>query len=106
VILHHRHLINHYYDNQLVADYSVQDISTADIAKKDYDGTNNNLRKILQHDKKIVFVDTNDERREEKHFLNPGEVSIIKEILMGCQSMGINSVIVITPYNQQERVDR
>lgn len=31
-------LINHYYDNQLVADYSVQDISTADIAKKDYDG--------------------------------------------------------------------
>jgi hypothetical protein len=40
-------LINHYYDNQLVADHSVQDISTADIAIKDYDGVNNNLRKIL-----------------------------------------------------------
>ena len=48
--------INHYYDYQLVADRSVQDISTADIAKKDYDGINNNLRKILQHDRKIVFV--------------------------------------------------
>jgi superfamily I DNA and/or RNA helicase len=97
-------LINHYYDNQLVADYSVQDISTADIAKKDYDGINNNLRKILQHDKKIVFVDTNDERREERHFVNPGEVSIIKDIVMGCQSMGINSILVIAPYNQQERM--
>jgi hypothetical protein len=96
--------INHYYDNQLVADYSVQDISTADIAKKDYDGINNNLRKILQHDKKIVFMDTDDVRREEKHFVNPGEVSIIKEIVMGCQSMGIESIVVIIPYKQQERM--
>lgn len=39
-------LINHYYDNQLIADYSVRDISTADVAKKDYDGINNNLKNI------------------------------------------------------------
>jgi hypothetical protein len=97
-------LINHYYDNQLVADRSVQDISTADITKKDYDGINNNLRKILQHDKRIVFVDTNDERREEKHFLNIGEVSIIKDIMKGCQSIGINNIMIITPYKQQERM--
>ena len=97
-------LINHYYDNQLVADLTVQDISTADIAKKDYDGLSNNLRKILQHDKKIVFVDTNDERREEKHFVNIGEVAIIKEIMKGCQSIGINSIMIITPYKQQERM--
>ncbi len=97
-------LINPYYDNKLVADYSVQDISTADIAEKDYQGINDNLRKILQHDKKIVFVDTNDDRREDKHFVNPGEVSIIKDILKGCQSIGINSIMVITPYKQQERM--
>ena len=97
-------LINPYYDNKLVADYSVQDISTADIAEKDYQGINDNLRKILQHDKKIVFVDTNDDRREDKHFVNPGEVSIIKDILNGCQSIGIKSIMVITPYKQQERM--
>src|SRR6266571_3027732 len=97
-------LINPYYDNKLVADYSVQDISTADIAEKDYQGINDNLRKILQHDKKIVFVDTNDDRREDKHFINPGEVSIIKDILNGCQSIGIKSIMVITPYKQQERM--
>ena len=97
-------LINPYYDNKLVADYSVQDISTADIAEKDYQGINDNLRKILQHYKKIVFVDTNDDRREDKHFVNPGEVSIIKDILKGCQSIGINSIMVITPYKQQERM--
>jgi len=97
-------LINHYYDNQLVADCSVKDISTAEIAKKDYDGFNSNLRNILQHDKKVVFVDTNDERREERHFVNPGEVSIIKDIVVGCKSIGINSILVITPYNQQERM--
>jgi hypothetical protein len=73
-------LINPYYEYKLVADQSVSDISTADIAKKDYDGTNNNLKKILQHDKKVVFVDTNNQRREDKHFVNRGEVSIIKEI--------------------------
>jgi AAA domain len=97
-------LINPYYDNKLVADHSVQDISTADIAEEDYQGINDNLRKILQHDKKIVFVDTNDERREDKHFVNPGEVSIIKDVLKGCQSIGINSIMVITPYKQQERM--
>jgi len=97
-------LINHYYDNQLVADHSVQDISTADIAIKDYDGVSNNLRKILQHDKKIVFVDTNDERREEKHFVNTGEVAIVKEVMKGYQSIGINNIMVITPYKQQERM--
>jgi hypothetical protein len=62
------------------------------------------ILKILQHDKKVVFVDTNDERREEKHFVNSGEVSIIKDILIGCQSIGINSIVVITPYKQQERM--
>jgi len=97
-------LINHYYDNQLVADHSVQDISTADIAIKDYDGVSNNLRKILQHDKKIVFVDTNNERREEKHFVNTGEVAIVKEVMKGYQSIGINNIMVITPYKQQERM--
>ena len=97
-------LINPYYDNKLVADHSVRDISTADIAEKDYQGIDCNLRKILQHDKKIVFVDTNDERREDKHFVNPGEVSIIKDILKGCQSIGINNIMVITPYKQQERM--
>jgi superfamily I DNA and/or RNA helicase len=97
-------LINPYYDNKLVADHSVQDISTADIAKKDYDGLNDNVRKILQHDKKIVFVDTNDERREERHFVNTGEVSIIRDITKGCQSIGVNSIMIITPYKQQERM--
>ena len=87
-------LINPYYDNQLVADHSVQDISTADIAKKDYDATNNNLRKILQHDKKIVFVDTNDERKEDKHFVNTGEVSIIKDIMNGYQSIAISNIMI------------
>jgi hypothetical protein len=28
---------------------------------------NSNLKKILQHDKKVVFVDTNNQRREDKH---------------------------------------
>ena len=49
-------------------------------------------------------MDTNDERREERHFVNPGEVSIIKDIVIGCQSMGIKSILIITPYNQQERM--
>src|SRR5438105_10636554 len=52
------YLINPYYEYKLIADQSVSNISTADIAKKNYDGTNNNLKKILQHDKKVVFVDT------------------------------------------------
>jgi superfamily I DNA and/or RNA helicase len=97
-------LINHYYDNQLIADYSVSDISTADIAKKNYSGLNGNLRKILQHDKKTVFVDTDDKRREDRHFVNTGEVAIIKDIVEGCQSIGVDSIMVITPYKQQERM--
>jgi superfamily I DNA and/or RNA helicase len=68
-------LINPYYEYKLVADQSVSNISTADIAKKNYDGTNLNLKKILQHDKKVVFIDTSNQRREDKHFVNRGEVS-------------------------------
>jgi superfamily I DNA and/or RNA helicase len=49
-------------------------------------------------------VDTNDERREEKHSVNNGEVAIIKEVMKGCQSIGINNIMVITPYKQQERM--
>jgi AAA domain len=97
-------LINPYYDYKLVADLSVSNISTADIAKKNYDGTNYNLRKILQHDKKIVFVDTNGSSREDKHFVNRGEVSIIGDVVDGCLSMGINSIMIMTPYKQQERM--
>ena len=40
--------------------------------------------KILQHDKKIEFVDTNGSSREDKHFVNRGEVSIIGDIVDGC----------------------
>jgi ATP-dependent RNA/DNA helicase IGHMBP2 len=97
-------LINPYYEYKLVADQSVSNISTADIAKKNYDGTNLNLKKILQHDKKVVFVDTNNERREDKHYVNSGEVSIIKEIVSGCLRMGIDNIMVTTPYKQQERM--
>src|SRR5207248_6695476 len=97
-------LINPYYEYKLMADQSVSNISTADIAKKNYDDTNLNLKKILQHDKKVVFVDTNNERREDKHFVNRGEVSIIKEIVNGCLSMGIDDIMVTTPYKQQERM--
>jgi hypothetical protein len=61
----------------LVADQSVIDISTADISKRDYSGTNYNLHKVLKHDKKIVFVDTNHASGEERHFVNSGEVSIL-----------------------------
>jgi superfamily I DNA and/or RNA helicase len=97
-------LINPYYEYKLVADQSVSYISTADIAKKNYDGTNLNLKKILQHDKKVVFVDTNNARREDKHFVNSGEVFIIKEIVNGCLSIGIDDIMVTTPYKQQERM--
>jgi uncharacterized protein len=97
-------LINPYYNYQLVADHSVRDISTADIAKRDYQGTNNNVRKILKHENKTVFVDTDGTSREQKHFINTGEVSIIKDIIDSYQSIGINNIIVITPYKQQERM--
>jgi hypothetical protein len=97
-------LINHYYNYQLIANHSVRDISTADIAKKDYHGTNNNVRKILKHENKTVFVDTDGTSREQRHFINTGEVSIIKDIIDGYQSIGISSIIVTTPYKQQERM--
>jgi ATP-dependent RNA/DNA helicase IGHMBP2 len=97
-------LINPWYDYQLVADQSVIDISTADISKRDYSGTNYNLHKVLKHDKKIVFVDTNHASGEERHFVNSGEVSIIKKIVNGCMSMGVYNIIVTTPYKQQERM--
>jgi hypothetical protein len=47
-------------------------ISSANIAEKDYERINKNLQKISQHDKKIVCVDTNDERREEKFLTRRG----------------------------------
>jgi hypothetical protein len=97
-------LINPYYDFKLEADFSVMDISTADIAKKNYDGINNNLYRILKHEKNVVFVDTNCVYKEEKHFTNKGEVAIIKEIVDGCLNMGIKDIIVTTPYKQQERL--
>jgi superfamily I DNA and/or RNA helicase len=79
-------------------------ISTADIANKDYDGINDNVYRILKHDKNVVFVDTDGKCKEEKHFTNKGEVAIIKEIVDGCISMGIKDIIVTTPYKQQERL--
>ena len=97
-------LINPYYNNKLEADSSVMNISTADIAKKNYNGINNNLFKILKHEKNVVFVDTNGSCKEEKHFTNKGEVAIIKEIVEGCIRMGIKDIIVTTPYKQQERL--
>jgi superfamily I DNA and/or RNA helicase len=45
-------LINSCYEYKLVADQSVSNISTADIAEKDYDGTNSNLKKILHMTKR------------------------------------------------------
>ena len=97
-------LINPYYEHKLEADSSVMNISTADITSKEYDGINNNLYRILKHDKNVVFVDTNGECKEEKHFTNKGEVSIIKEIVDGYISIGITDIIVTTPYKQQERL--
>jgi superfamily I DNA and/or RNA helicase len=97
-------LINPYYEYKLEADSSVMNISTADITSKEYDGVNDNLYKILKHDKNVVFVDTNGKCKEEKHFTNKGEVSIIKEIVDGCISIGITDIIVTTPYKQQERL--
>ena len=97
-------LINPNYQYKLKAHDSVKEISTADIAKKDYDGTSNNLIKILNHQKKIVFVDTNSNSQEQKHFINIGEISVIKELIDGLLSMGIDDIIITTPYKQQERM--
>jgi len=97
-------LINSHYNYELRADTSVRDISTSDIAKKNYDGINDNLTKILGHDKKIVFVDTNGRSREEKTYINTGEISIVTQIIDGYLNMGIDDIIVTTPYKQQERL--
>jgi AAA domain-containing protein len=70
-------LINPNYQYRLKADDSVKDISTADIATRCYNGMNNNLTKILDHENRIVFVDTDGNSTEEKHFINPGEVSLL-----------------------------
>jgi superfamily I DNA and/or RNA helicase len=61
------------------------------------------LEKLNHHENKIVFVDTDGKSREQVHFINTGEVSIIKHIIDGYLSMGINNIIVTTPYRQQER---
>jgi Ni2+-binding GTPase involved in maturation of urease and hydrogenase len=71
-------LINPYYDNKLAAHDSVMDISTADICKMEYHDTNGNVRRIVRHENKVVFVDTNGNSREQMHFVNTGEVSIIR----------------------------
>jgi AAA domain len=97
-------LINPYYENKLAAHNSVKDISTADICKKEYHDTNNNVRRIVKHENKVVFVDTDGNSREQMHFVNTGEVSIIKNIVDGYFCMGINNIIVTTPYKQQERM--
>ena len=97
-------LINPYYENKLAAHDSVANISTADICKKEYHDTNNNVRRIVKHENKIVFVDTDGNSREQMHFVNTGEVSIIKDIVNGYMSMGIDNIIVTTPYKQQERM--
>lgn len=97
-------LINPNYHYQLRADDSVKDISTADITTKSYNGTNNNLTKILDHENRIVFVDTNGCSREDKHFINTGEISVVKELIDGFLNMGIDDVIITTPYKQQERM--
>jgi superfamily I DNA and/or RNA helicase len=97
-------LINPHYDFKLEADSSIKDISTSDIAKKDYSGINNNLTKILDHDKKIVFVDTNGVSQEQKTYINTGEISIVTQIMDGLMNMGIDDIIVTTPYKQQERL--
>ena len=99
-------LINPTYEYNLVADSSVKDISTSDITRKNYNGINNNLRKILSHEKKIIFVDTNSTSHEQKHYINTDEISITKEIVHGLMSMSIDNIIVTTPYKQQERMFR
>lgn len=86
------------------SDNSIKDISTSDIAKKDYNGINNNLTKILDHDKKIVFVDTNGVSQEQRTYINTGEISIVTQIIDGFMNMGIDDIIITTPYKQQERL--
>ena len=97
-------MINPNYHYQLKAHDSVKEISTADIAKSDYNGMSNNLNKILDHERRIVFVDTNGNSIEQKHFINTGEISVVKELVDGLLSMGIDDIIITTPYKQQERM--
>lgn len=97
-------LINPHYEYKLKADNSVKEISTSDIAKRDYNGINNNLTKILKHDKKIVFVDTNGTSQEQKTYINTGEISIVTQIIDGFLNMGLDDIIITTPYKQQERL--
>jgi superfamily I DNA and/or RNA helicase len=97
-------LINPHYDYKLRAATSVKSISTLDIAKKDYNGNNNNLTKILDHEKKVVFIDTNGRSQEQKTYINSGEISIVTQIIDGFLNMGIDDIIVTTPYKQQERL--
>lgn len=87
-------LINPHYDYKLKADSSVKNISTLDIAKKDYNDNNSILTKILDHDKKIVFVDTNGRSQEQKTYINTGETSIVSQIIDGLLKMGIDDIIV------------
>ena len=97
-------LINPHYDYKLKADITVKDISTSDIAKKNYNGINSNLTKILDHNKRIVFIDTNGRSQEQKAYINTGEISIVTQIIDGFMNMGIDDIIVTTPYKQQERL--
>jgi superfamily I DNA and/or RNA helicase len=97
-------LINPHYDYKLNADSSIKDISTSDIAKKNYNGINNNFTKILDHDKRIVFVDTKGVSQEQRTYINTGEISIVSQIIDGFMNMGIDDIIVTTPYKQQERL--
>lgn len=97
-------LINPHYDYKLKADNTVKNISTLEISKRDYNGLNSNLTKILDHDKKIVFVDTNGTSLEQRTYINTGETSIVTQIIDGLLNMGIDDIIVTTPYKQQERL--
>ena len=49
-------------------------------------------------------VDTNGYSREDKHFINTDEISVVKELIDGFLSMGIDDIIITTPYKQQERM--
>jgi superfamily I DNA and/or RNA helicase len=51
-----------------------------------------------------VFVDTNGRSQEEKTYINTGEISIVTQIIDGFMNMGIDDIIVTTPYKQQERL--
>ena len=97
-------MINPHYDYKLRADNSVKDISTLDIAENNYNGINNNLTKILDHEKRVVFVDTNGRSREQRTYINTEEISIVTQIIDGFLKMGIDDIIITTPYKQQERL--